>query len=243
METLPRKPDLLLVGTANRHKISEISSVLADLVVPGGGRISVVGSDALPPAPPVEETGATFRENAEIKARAYGLQALALPPERRPRWVLADDSGLCVDALRGAPGVLSARYAGEGATDGDNNLKLLAALLGTPPRERGAEFVCVMACALIDPRPGEKQEASGDAVSLSFFVEGRCRGQILEGARGAGGFGYDPLFLVPSLGKTFAELTQAEKNERSHRGLALQVFRRRIEECLKTRSGRSREPW
>ena len=243
METLPRKPDLLLVGTANRHKISEISSVLADLMVPGGGRISVAGSDALPPAPPVEETGATFRENAEIKARAYGLQTLALPPERRPRWVLADDSGLCVDALGGAPGVLSARYAGGSATDADNNLKLLAALSGIPPRDRGAEFVCVMACVEIDPEPGDKQEAAADAARLLFFAEGRCRGQILEGTRGTGGFGYDPLFLVPSLGKTFAELTQAEKNERSHRGLALQVFHRRIKECLQTRSGRSGEPW
>ena len=155
------------------------------------------------------------------------------------RWVLADDSGLCVDALGGAPGVLSARYAGGGATDADNNARLLAALSGTPPRERGAEFVCVMACAQLDPEPGEKQEAGGNAVTLLFFAEGRCRGQILEGARGTGGFGYDPLFLVPSLGKTFAELTQAEKNERSHRGLALQVFRRRIEECLKTHSGRA----
>jgi XTP/dITP diphosphohydrolase len=153
---------------------------------------------ALGPKLEVEETGSTFAENALIKARAF-LAATGKP-------ALADDSGLAVDALGGRPGVYSARYA---PTDRERIAKLLGELEGVA--DRGAAFICAMALALPDGRV--------------IAVEGRCAGVITDGPRGVGGFGYDPIFLVPGLGRTFAELTAEEKNRVSHRALAVAALK------------------
>jgi len=158
--------------------------------------------------PACAEDGPTFRENACQKALHYSQFTSGL--------VFADDSGLCVDALGGAPGVYSARFAGQGATDEANNAKLLRALnearRATGQGNRAAHYVCVIALA------GRKQ--------ILTTVEGRADGLILEAPRGRGGFGYDPLFFFPPLGKTFAELTPEAKFELSHRGHA---FRKLLE--------------
>jgi len=154
--------------------------------------------------PEFVETAPTFGENAAGKAIYYSRQTEHV--------VFADDSGLAVDALGGAPGVLSARYVGPGASNEQKIAKLLKELRGKKEVERAARFVCVIAVAL-----------RGRA---SVIVSGQAEGQILEGCRGNGGFGYDPVFYFPLLGKTFAELTAEEKNVHSHRGKA---FRRMME--------------
>ncbi|MGQ9592584.1 MAG: non-canonical purine NTP pyrophosphatase, partial [Planctomycetota bacterium] len=130
-------PPTILVASFNRAKLEELRTLAAGLA--WGGRLPrVLGLEALPPGPPVRETGATFEENAVLKARAYAARAAGLPERERPDWVVADDSGLSVDELGGAPGVFSARYAGERATDTENNRKLLEALRGVPRERRGA---------------------------------------------------------------------------------------------------------
>jgi XTP/dITP diphosphohydrolase len=204
------KSPVLLAGTANRHKLVEIGAILAGLPV------RVVGADALESPVEVEETGSTFEENAHLKAVAFARAAARLPSESRPRWVVSDDSGLCVDALDGAPGVLSARYAGAGHSDALNNRKLLDALAGVPPDRRGAAFVCAIACT----------EVAGEGREPPVIIEarGECLGEIAGAARGSGGFGYDPLFLIPGTGRTYAELSEEEKNAISHRGRALRKF-------------------
>ena len=210
---------MLLVGTGNQHKLSEIAAILADLPV------EVVGQDHLTAAEDVEETGTTFAANAEIKARAFARRAAHLPPPRRPRWVIADDSGLCVDGLDGAPGVYSARYAGEDCTFQDNNRKLLAALADVPQRDRDAHFVCSLCCLGVPGSPDENAE-------MLFRCEGLCSGSIALEPSGGGGFGYDPIFLESTTGRTFAELSAVEKNSISHRGLALGKFRDRFLQLL-----------
>ena len=189
------EPDVKLVlASSNPGKLSELRALLK----PAG--LQVVPQDALGVEPP-EETGVTFVENALIKARA-ACAATGLP-------ALADDSGVVVDALGGAPGVRSARYAGEGANDADNLARLLEALVGVDPPERGAAFVCAIVYLrhARDPCP--------------IVCEGVWRGRILEAPRGDGGFGYDPVFFVETLNRTAAELSRAEKNAVSHRGQAL----------------------
>ena len=149
----------------------------------------------------IEENGTTFYENAYIKANALKNEAW---------FAIADDSGLEVDALDGRPGVYSARYAGEPCNDANNNARLLSELSGVPAEGRTGRYVSVIAC--IDPSGNE------------FFVRGTCEGILLEEPRGNGGFGYDPLFYVPELGKTFAEVTPEEKDAVSHRGKAIRAF-------------------
>ncbi len=211
---------MLLVGTGNQHKLGEISSILGDLP------IEVVGTGVLPPShEEIEETGTTFPANAEIKARAFAERALALPADERPRWVIADDSGLCVDALDGAPGVHSARYAGPGADSEANNSKLLQELREVSEGRRDAAFVCSICCV------GVPAEGDGP-IDVLFTSEGRCGGRIAFEPYGEGGFGYDPLFIETSTGVTFAELSADEKNRRSHRGLALADFRAKLLEIL-----------
>jgi XTP/dITP diphosphohydrolase len=146
----------------------------------------------------VEETGTTFEENARLKARGAS-DALGLP-------VIADDSGLMVDALDGAPGVYSARYGGEGLDDRGRNALLLKNMEGK--ENRSARFVCCICCRFPDGR--------------EIAARGECPGQILEGSRGKDGFGYDPVFYMPEYGKTMAEMTPMEKNAVSHRGRALE---------------------
>jgi XTP/dITP diphosphohydrolase len=189
----------LVIATSNPHKVEEIQAVLGQV-----GVECVPLGDAGIPEP--EEDGATFEENARIKAVAYA-KALGVT-------VLADDSGLEVDALGGAPGVHSARYAGIGETraerDAANNAKLLRALEGVPQARRTARFVCVLSVARPDG-------------SIVAEARGHFEGWIGEAPRGANGFGYDPL-LVLADGRTSAELTSAEKNARSHRGNALRTL-------------------
>ena len=183
-----------VLASSNPGKLAEMSALLD----PAG--LHVVAQDAFGVEPP-EETGLTFVENALIKARA-ACAATGLP-------ALADDSGIVVDALEGAPGIRSARYAGPGASDVDNVARLLEALEGVAAPERGAAFVCVIACLrrARDPHP--------------IVCEGVWGGRILDAPRGRGGFGYDPVFFVEALGRSAAELSCAEKNAVSHRGQAL----------------------
>ena len=166
--------------------------------------------DAYPQAVAPEETGATFAENARIKALGLARQLGA--------WVLADDSGLCVDALGGRPGVRSARYGGHGATDAQKVAKLLGELRDVPSERRGAAFVCAAAIA------------SPERILLE--AEGRCAGVLRFEPRGHNGFGYDPIFEDPESGATFAELPEEAKNRISHRGRALRQLAARLPDLL-----------
>ncbi|HOO37432.1 MAG TPA: RdgB/HAM1 family non-canonical purine NTP pyrophosphatase [Deltaproteobacteria bacterium] len=188
----------ILAATTNPGKIREITEILAGL------EVAILTPKETNVVLDVEEDGSSFAENAAIKARAW-CAASGLP-------ALADDSGLCVDALGGRPGVRSARFAGQGASDEDNYLLLLESMSGE--KDRRARFVCAVALAF----PG------GDIV----FAEGSYEGRILEEPVGEGGFGYDPVFFDPASGKSFAQLTPQEKNERSHRKKALVELKRKL---------------
>lgn len=187
----------LFLATANAHKVEEFSRLFAE----AGVDLEVHSAGAAGGMPPVEETERTFWGNARLKAEALRER---VSPEG---WVLADDSGLEVMALGGEPGVLSARYAGADATDAGNRRKLLRRLEGMGAEERAARFVCVL--VLLGPGGVEK------------VFEGECRGRIATGDRGAGGFGYDPVFVPDGLKQTFAEVDPAVKDRLSHRGAAL----------------------
>jgi XTP/dITP diphosphohydrolase len=186
----------VVLATRNKGKIAELEVLLA----PFG--VAVLGLDVFPDIGEIEETGATFHENSRLKARTVA-QATGLV-------ALADDSGLAVDELSGAPGVYSARYSGADATDATNNAKLLSTLAGVPEDRRGCRFISVVAA--IAPNGAE------------IVAEGRWEGRVLGAPRGQGGFGYDPLFLDPELGRSAAELSPQEKNARSHRGQALRAL-------------------
>jgi XTP/dITP diphosphohydrolase len=186
----------LVVATRNRGKLQEIRSLLS-------GFVDIVRCAAdFADFPETIEDGSTFRENALKKARE-AMHFTGLP-------ALADDSGLVVDVLEGRPGVLSARFAGEGSGDAANNRRLLEELKVVPADRRQAAFVCVLAFVV----PG----------GIEKVFSGRVGGAILTDERGDGGFGYDPLFLVDGFDRTMAELTLQEKNAISHRGQALQLF-------------------
>ena len=191
----------LVVATRNHGKLEEIRAVLVGVVA------AVRCAADFPGFADTIEDGATFGENALKKAReAMRFTGMA---------ALADDSGLAVDALNGAPGVYSARFAGEGASDNANNRKLLAEMKDVPPERRQAAFICAMAFVTPD---GTEQ-----------LFSGRIGGHLLSEERGSGGFGYDPLFLVDGFERTMAELTLEEKNRISHRGQALEQFRMYLE--------------
>jgi XTP/dITP diphosphohydrolase len=186
----------LLLATRNAHKTREFAQIL-------GAEFQVRDLASAPEFAPVEETGLTFAENAILKAVAISKQFPAL--------VVADDSGLEVDALRGAPGVYSARYAGERASDAENVAKLLAELARCDADARGARFRCALALA----REGKV---------LGIF-EGVVEGTIVRTPRGSAGFGYDPVFQPAGLTQTFAEISPSEKNRISHRARAIQSLR------------------
>jgi XTP/dITP diphosphohydrolase len=188
----------LVIATGNVGKLREFRSLLAGLPFE-------LSSSAELKLPSPEETGATFLANALLKARhAANLSAAA---------AVADDSGLEVDALNGAPGIYSARYAGAGADDAANNAKLMRALAGIPHEQRRARYRCALVFV----------ESPGDPAPL--IAEADWQGFILDVPRGSGGFGYDPYFWLPELGKTAAELPPSEKNRLSHRGKALRALR------------------
>jgi XTP/dITP diphosphohydrolase len=193
----------LLVGTTNTGKLREIEKALAGLP------LSFVSLETLGTWPKVIEDGATYKENALKKARTLADFSGYL--------TLADDSGLEVDALGGVPGVHSARYSGEDADDLRNNEKLLRELAELPQERRGARFVCVMGLCVPTLSGGRE-----------WIFRGECEGWIAFAARGENGFGYDPLFFYPPLGKTFAELDRETKGRVSHRGQAL----RKLKETL-----------
>jgi XTP/dITP diphosphohydrolase len=195
---------VLLLASANQGKLRELRTILAGLPVELVGLTQAGLGDP----PEVEETGDTFLENARIKARAYAAWS--------GRAAVADDSGLEVDALGGAPGVRSARYAGEGAGDRANLDKLLAALAGVPPERRTARFRC--AAVLVDPEGGE------------WHAEAAWEGRVLDAPRGTGGFGYDPVFLPDGWDRTSAEVDQVTKDAASHRGKAFRALRPAIEQ-------------
>jgi XTP/dITP diphosphohydrolase len=204
----------LVLATTNRGKLEELRALI------GAMPVEIYSLDDVQKQKlPLVENGKTFAENAIKKARAAAQATMML--------ALADDSGLEVDALGGAPGVRSARYAHERATDAENNLHLLAALeaIADPLTTQGgvvtARFRCVL--ALVDPYTD-----GGEART----VEGTCEGSITRLARGSGGFGYDPLFLVDGTDKTMAELSQAEKNDISHRARAAKQLRPVLEEIV-----------
>jgi len=186
----------IVLATANTHKVTEFQRILNELL-PG---LVLVKATDFPGVPEIEETGSTFAENALIKAKAIN-EFTNLP-------ALADDSGLVVDALNGAPGVFSARYAGIGARDKANVLKLLSEIKDIEQSLLSARFEC--AIALVDR-----------SQNLELVVDGQMPGQVIKEIRGENGFGYDPIFVPQGLTKTSAELTDVEKDQISHRGLAL----------------------
>jgi XTP/dITP diphosphohydrolase len=192
----------LVLATRNPGKTQEIRDLLT------GFPLEIKNLDDFGPIPPVEEDGKTFDENAFKKA-SFTAKVLGFP-------ALADDSGLEVEALNGAPGVFSARYGGPDATDEKNNMKLLEAMKGK--EDRAAAFSCVMSIAV--------------PCGVALTYEGRCEGLITEKPEGKGGFGYDPVFYYPPLGKTFAQLSMEEKNKISHRGKALRELREEFDKVL-----------
>lgn len=191
-------PHELLIATGNKGKIAELRSLLAGLP------LMLRNLAEFPSAREVEETGRTFADNAALKAQGYA--------EQTGLWTLADDSGLEVDALGGAPGVFSARYGGEGLTDADRVRRLLGELSGTEANDRRARFVCVIAVA----------DTLGQGRNLST---GTCEGRIVHAPRGTHGFGYDPIFLPDGFEQTFGELTAEIKQDISHRARALKAAR------------------
>lgn len=193
----------LVLASKNKKKLVEMNDILSHLGIEVCSEAEA-GVDV-----EVEETGTTFEENSLLKARAV-MEKSGMP-------AIADDSGLCVDALGGAPGVYSARYGGPGLDDAGRYQLLLENMKGQMPRT--ARFVSVITCCF----------PNGDVIS----ARGECEGTIAFAPMGEGGFGYDPVFFVPGLKKTFSQLTPEEKNAISHRGRALEAFKVKLEEYLK----------
>ena len=201
----------MVLASKNPKKLEEMEVILSQL------GIEVVLESDVGVDVEVEETGTTFEENAALKAFAV-MEAAGLP-------AIADDSGLCVDALGGGPGVYSARYGGEGLTDADRYRLVLEGLQGQ--LDRGAKFVSAICCAF----PG------GDRVE----ARGECPGVIGYAPQGENGFGYDPIFFLPEKKKTFAQLTGEEKNAISHRGKALEKFKEELEKYLTAEGGNQKK--
>lgn len=200
----------IIVASNNAHKISEIKDILKDIP------LDIYSLKECNIDIDVVEDGKTFKENAYKKAKEIKDYLITLG--EKEFIVMADDSGLEVEYLNKEPGVFSARYAGEHGNDKKNNEKLLENLRGVDIDSRSAEFVCAISLITWEGK--------------ELFVEGRCRGIIEYKEQGKDGFGYDPLFYIPSLKKTFAQLTSSEKNKISHRGLALKQLKEEIKEIL-----------
>ena len=208
----------IVLASRNAKKIRELETLLAQH---SSMHIEVLSLDDIGYTEEIVEDGTSFEENAWIKAAT---------PAAMGYIGIADDSGLSVDALGGAPGIYSARYGGEGTNDAKNNEKLLAEMNEVPDEGRGAAFVSAVACVF--PRECDveiPEDVRTEKNGLSgFVVRGECRGTILREARGCDGFGYDPLFYVSEKGCTFAELSSEEKNAISHRGVAMRTFCRQF---------------
>jgi XTP/dITP diphosphohydrolase len=200
-------PLRLVVASRNSAKLREIADLLA---IHG---VSVVGIDEFPGVPEVVEDGQSFAENAAKKAREPAL--------RISEWVLGEDSGLQVNALDGAPGIFSARYSGQGATDESNNAKLMQELAAVPNERRSGHYVCNV--ALADPTG-----------AIRLQLEAECHGRITMEARGTNGFGYDPYFLIPEYHRTFGELDPSVKRHLSHRGRAFERLIPQLVRLLKS---------
>ena len=199
--------DTVVLATRNAAKLRELARILGaedSASRDGGEQIRLAGLDEFPGAPDVPETGATFEENALLKARAIA-DYTGLP-------AVADDSGLCVDALNGMPGVLSARWAGRHGDDKANLELVLAQVADVPDTRLGAQFVC--AAALVVPAPAARE----------WVVTGQVGGRLIRAPRGSGGFGYDPIFLPDGFGQTTAEMTAEAKDAISHRGRAFRAL-------------------
>jgi len=194
----------IVLATANAHKLREFQQILS------GDAITLVAQDAFPGCPDVIEDGSSFEENALKKARAIAAHTGCI--------AMADDSGLEVDALDGAPGIYSARYAGEPCSDARNIERLLKSMCHLDDAQRGAQFRCVIAVVAPEGR--------------QLTVEGMCRGRITEAPAGSDGFGYDPVFLHEPSGMTFAQLSSQEKHSLSHRGRAVQALREQLPALL-----------
>ena len=208
----------IVLASRNAKKIKELETLLAQH---SSMHIEVLSLDDIGYTEEIVEDGTSFEENAWIKASV---------PAKLGYIGIADDSGLSVDALGGAPGIYSARYGGEGTNDAKNNEKLLAEMNEVPDEGRGAAFVSAVACVF--PRECDveiPEEVRTEKNGLSgFVVRGECRGTILRETRGCDGFGYDPLFYVAEKECTFAELSSDEKNAISHRGVAMRAFCRQF---------------
>jgi len=199
--------DTVVLATRNAAKLRELARILGaedSASRDGGEQIGLAGLDEFPGAPDVPETGATFEENALLKARAIA-DYTGLP-------AVADDSGLCVDALNGMPGVLSARWAGRHGDDKANLELVLAQVADVPDTRLGAQFVC--AAALVVPASAARE----------WVVTGQVEGRLIRAPRGSGGFGYDPIFLPDGFGQTTAEMTAEAKDAISHRGRAFRAL-------------------
>ena len=195
-----------ILATNNMHKLAEMKRILLPL-----GIDVVSAKEVNLDLGEVEETGTTFLENARIKAKSAFIRT-GIP-------AIADDSGLVVDALNGNPGVYSARYGGEGLTDSQRIDLLLSELKDVPPKQRTARFVCEICCIIND--------------NTEITAKGVCEGVIAAAQSGNGGFGYDPIFFIPQENKTFAELTDADKDSLSHRGKALAELKTKITDLYK----------
>ena len=201
----------IVLATHNKHKTREFKRILSTL----GIDIEILTLDEIGFSDEIIEDGSTFEENAMIKARCAS---------RLGYIGIADDSGLAVDALNGAPGIFSARYAGDICNDKANNEKLLRELSGVKDDERSARFVCAIACSFPDGKN-------------DFTVKADTEGFITHKESGEGGFGYDPLFFCEKYGKTFAELTPDEKNGISHRGRAIKLFAEKFAQIMSENKG------
>ena len=197
----------LILASRNKKKIREMEEILSRHIP----AIRILSLDDIGFEGDIEEDGVTFEENALIKART------AMEASGNRIGAIADDSGLAVDALNGAPGIYSARYAGDHGDDAANNALLIRNLADVPAAERTARFVCCIACVFPD--------------GTSFTVRGETEGLIIDDARGEGGFGYDPYFYYEPYGKTFAELTAEQKNAISHRGKAVEKLAAKLQSC------------
>jgi XTP/dITP diphosphohydrolase len=203
-ETIPQRGPALVIATTNPGKLREVRAVLA------GVGVKLLSLSDFPAIDPPDEHGATFEEIAEGKALYYA--------RKTGHWTLADDSGLEVDALNGAPGVHSARYAGPDGDDAANNAKLIRALAGIPPERRSARFRCAVALS--------------DGKQTLATASGVIEGQVIDEPRGTNGFGYDPHFFVPEFAMTTAQMPPEQKNRISHRGRALAAISPRISKLV-----------